>query len=879
MRIDPILSAHPVTGAVRHMTPDLLGATYLTPQIPAFDLMGALQHGPSPWRDSFSAAPAQTAQAIERGITALACATTTLSPDEIEMRDLPDGRARRHLAALRDLWRQMGDALPDGLGVLAHVLRSDAAQAVEVLPVLDPAPCAFADPVETALIERLVAHHGSAPPEARAAWLSGSIAPHATAPGALGHLQAHLTDSTGPVDPDPSLAVFGLRDPIEEAGFAAAHAQRMLESGLVSAPQDIGLLIPDDATYQVHLAQSFDALGLSLAGLGIEPAKRDHIGELLTAALAILRGPAPRTALASLYTSPLAPWPADQGALMAREVMEQGRSRTAGKLEGPAADLIDTLRPVTTTAQMMARLHAIAATLPDAEIKRNFRSRVALIGIGQQAETPDWTSALRLAAARPSAGSGSDRFVEGVSLFTESALPWHPVRQLIVLGMAGRSWPRSAPANPLFTDSEIGLIKAHTGLTLRTRADILNRRLELFRRQLCAAHDGATLLVPARDAAGKPLAPATALALIGRALKAAKPEDLVTDLRAMPAEAWPVAHRLTARLPGGGAPELPDTGVLRIGTDLLRIRREDDGRGKPQSPSRLETLIISPLAWVLDELGAKDRTWAPEGMDVLILGNIVHEVLEILFPKATPIPDAAQIEARADAALDRAIAIHAPFLTGMGWAAERASLAREVRRVGQGWARFLTANGAEILDNEFQLAGDQRGLRIAGRADTLLRLADGRIVIVDHKRSASKGRRDRMEKGWDLQVALYRAMMERPEVDTELTRLVTDGGSPVTAYHLTNDGTILTGSDGVGIPGAQVVLCDIAEHALGHLDQTIAAVGAGDIVLNRSGDAKRIKKDRGITPYALENNSFVAAFTLNDPEEPDLVNQFLPDDE
>jgi len=405
---------------------------------------------------------------------------------------------------------------------------------------------------------------------------------------------------------------------------------------------------------------------------------------------------------------------------------------------------------------------------------------------------------------------------------------------------------------------------------MRTRADVLNRRLELFRRQLCAASNGATLLVPARDAAGKPLAPATALALIGRALRAAKPEDLVTDLRAMTLAAWPVAHRLTARLPGGGAPEVPDTGILRIGTDLLRIRREDDGRGRPQSPSRLETLIVSPLAWVLEELGAKDRTWAPEGLDVLVLGSIVHEVLEILFPKAAPIPDMAQIEAGADAALDTAIGIHAPFLLATDWAAERASLAREVRRVAQSWARFLTANGAEILDNEFQLAGDQRGLRIAGRADTLLRLADGRIVIVDHKRSASKGRRDRMEKGWDLQVALYRAMMERPEVDTELTRLVTAGVSPVTAYHLTNDGTILTGPAGAGIPGAQAVVSDIAEHALDHLNQTIAAVGAGDTVLNRSGDSKRIRKDRGITPYALENNSFLAAFTLSDlAEEPD----------
>ncbi|MBC7739905.1 MAG: hypothetical protein H7245_22445, partial [Candidatus Saccharibacteria bacterium] len=337
--------------------------------MPAFDLTVALQQGPSPWRDSFIAAPAETAMAIERGIVALARATKTLSPESIEMRDLPDGRARRHLSALGDLWRQMGDAMPDDLAVFAHVLRSEPDQAVEALPVLDPTACAFSDPAEVALIERLVAHHGSAPPEARAAWQSSRVSPHANAPGALGHLQANLTSNSAPVDPDSSIAVFGLRDPIEEAAFAAARTRQLLDSRVISAPQEVGLLIPDDAIYLEQLAQSFDALGLPLAGLPVEPATRDHVGELLTAALAILRGPAPRTALASLFTSPLAPWSADQGALLARETMENGRSRSVKSLEGISADLVDTLRPVATTARMMARLQAIAATLPDLEAR------------------------------------------------------------------------------------------------------------------------------------------------------------------------------------------------------------------------------------------------------------------------------------------------------------------------------------------------------------------------------------------------------------------------------------------------------------------------------------------------------------------------------
>ena len=203
----------------------------------------------------------------------------------------------------------MGNVLPNGLTVLAHLLRSDAIQAVEGMPEpeLDPTHCAFADPVEASLIERLLAHHASVPPEARAAWQVGRVGSLAIATGALGHLRANLTDSTPPIDPNGSLAVFGLRDPIEAAAFAAARTRQMPDSGIISAPQDVGLLIPEDAIYHTHLAQSSDTIGLPLAGLGTEPATRDQVGESLTAALANLRGSALRKALASLCTSPLAP--------------------------------------------------------------------------------------------------------------------------------------------------------------------------------------------------------------------------------------------------------------------------------------------------------------------------------------------------------------------------------------------------------------------------------------------------------------------------------------------------------------------------------------------------------------------------------------------
>jgi hypothetical protein len=267
----------------------------------------------------------------------------------------------------------------------------------------------------------------------------------------------------------------------------------------------------------------------------------------------------------------------------------------------------------------------------------------------------------------------------------------------------------------------------------------------------------------------------------------------------------------------------------------------------------------------LDELGAKDRTWAPEALDVMTLGTILHQVLEDSFPEGTPVPAPDALSATVPQALDAAIGRHAAWLTGPSWANERLSLLREAQDVATAWAGFLTATGAEILHNEIALKGDHGGLLLHGKADCLLRLPDGRILVVDHKRSSSASRRDRMAKGWDLQVALYRAMLERPTEETALTRLVAKGAQVVTAYHTMLDSTVLSDAAGAGVPRIEAAGADASAHAMTELAALVAEVGAGTIRLNHAGDSKTFEKDRGIKAYALANNAFVAAFML--PEE------------
>lgn len=855
MRIAPLITRSPATDALRYVTDDLLAEVYLAPEMPDPSLVELLGPG-APWSESFSAAPEETARAVKAGLMALAHATPQLDPSDVMLDNLPEGRARSHLTALRDLWCDLG-SLPGPLSRWRHILQSTAADALEPLPLVGE-DCAFASPAEATLANALRAHHGHAE--------GVQAAPLANDGTALRHLQNSLGLRSNKVTPDPSVTCHGLRDPHEEAAYAAAFAQSHLDDGRVDHPGEIGLLVPDGPTYALALQEAFDRGGLPLSGLPAQPTLRDGPGEVLSLLLVLLSGPAPRTALASLCIAPGMPWPAETGRKMARELIDRGRSRIAANLTGPARELLGALRPCGTPEQLFARLGTIAQAAPEAKLHPRIAALKAVTH-----DSIDWPLLRRLAEPNLIASEGHDRFVEGVSLFTETALPWRSVRQMIVLGMMGRQWPRLPGSDPFFTEGEIAMIR-DSGLRLEGRQQRLTRGLELFRRQLSATTEGLTLLAPALDLRGNRLTPSTGLALIAQMLGAEEPADFVQDMRSAQPEEFPVTTIKPDSVPLGGAPALPESGMLHIerglgtteqpGFDLLRLRDAPDGKPLPHSPSRLETLLVSPLGWLLDELGAKNLSWAPEALNVMTLGTLMHQVLEDVFAEGTPVPDENTLADAIPDVLDTAIRRHAAWLADAAWATERRSLLREARDICSAWAGFLQETGAEVLHNEIPLAGEYGGLLLHGKADCLLKLADGRILVVDHKRSSAGGRRDRMAKGWDLQVALYRAMLERPTEESALTQLVAEGAQVVTAYHMLRDGTVLSDADGGNVPRVETASNDASVNAMEHLAEALAEVGAGTIRLNHLSDPKAFEKERGIKKVYALDDPLVAAFSL-----------------
>lgn len=832
---------HPATGALRTLGPELLAASFLAPIADEPDWDGALGRSDAPWARSFEAVPEQVRLSVEHAFGDLAAATRTTRFDSVDVSELPSGRARRHLEALLELERNL-KGMPADLAAVRHVL--EIPEALEPFPVCPPPSGKFDSVLEGALHERLRDLFGEADP-------GPSRATGAPEGRALRGIQDNLIKRAEPVEPDDTVRFFSVRDASSEAELAAALSRRLLERG--ATPQDVAVLVPD-ASYSGFAAAAFDKAGIPLAGVPAD-VERDAEGETLRLLLQAMHPAPPPMVWASLCISPLMPWTAREGARMAREVMRSGPVGVVPEFLLAAKGAVPGNRKA-----LMARYSSLKLKDNAPALEKSIKRLAAAVPSGENLPL-DMAAALR--ALRPSArpGEAAGRMVEAASLWTGDEDPWRVARHLIVLGFAGEAYPAGTGVGPLFLDSELALLKRHCGLEIPTRAERMRRNLDRFRRQLGAVSESATFLSPRRDFAGGELAPCAGFALIARALSGGDgngPQVAVLD--GAPEESWPCAAKVrTADIHAG--PVLPEDGIIRVGGNALHLRKDGDGKPKPQSPSRLETMLVSPLVWAMREVGAEPVEWLPPGMDAMAQGSLYHAVLENLFPAGSP-PSEKELREDFDDAFERAVDKTARLLREDIWKVEAASFRSEALRMALRWRSRLDALGASVLASEQKLEGTALGLGMNGIADAVIGLPGDRMMVVDFKASKSDGRRKRMEKGWDLQVALYRLMIEG--AGNEETRRIADGGEDVDiAYHLLRDGVTLADGQTAASGELERVGADISGKALERLQRTLSELEKGMIRLNGRDDARDFEKESGFKPYALVEDPLAMVFCVD----------------
>ncbi len=806
-------------------------------------------------------------------------------------------RLKRHIHDFAKLHTSMGFILPPTLRSIRQILCASSERALRSMRVYHTPEWPRLNPWQRALVDHLNAAATHSEDGGLNALLAKVVATPAGQPGtALRFLQENLfLLPSQKITADHTMQWLAVRDYLQEIEVTAGMIQEALTEESTLQPADIAILLPSDSHYSHAVRSVFAKAGIAVSGLYAEYNSRDLGAETLFNLLLSLDKPAPVTALATLLSSPLMPWAKSEGNRLAQEIVNLNF-----KLKGPKGckseeeEMLDIIRnSVEIPADLKRRLKRFSALLNRDETVKPHRENaqklcLALIEIIGESEGSIPWHALKARSVphpvNPLSSLGATR--EGVAVFYEGEEPWRKVRRLFVLGCFEGHYP-AKPGNALiFTDADLTVMQEKSSFDFERSAERNDAQRQLFKRQLCSATDETTFLLPCRDAFGKKLSPSACLTFASILFTESSSESLVINLES--SDERKRAHGLPQATKAHPVPlrqQLPED--LSFDVDLLAIGRKEDGSMKPESPSRLETLMVSPLAWLFERFNITPREWTPETLDILTKGTLAHTVFEHLFTAKKPLPGSREIETLVPGLFDESIREKCPYLQRKEWKVEREHIRQEILKAALQWGELLQSSDAKVISTEISLQGLLNDVPIHGNADLLLELADNRMVIVDYKKSSSGGRKKRMEKGYDHQAELYRTMIktggaeEVPTITAETQDALQrfrDTGDIGTLYYLMNDQTALANTKGwfPGIGGIEEVRGDASANAMSLIAHRISEVRKGNIAMNTSTDEKDFKKNTGITAYSLQADSatpLVRMFMKEGEETPDTLQE------
>lgn len=871
---------------------ELLSSLYVLPAPQDEDALSILQASSdnTPWTGSLAVAPAQTAQAVIATLRHVMCATSDLQSCSIKLDCLVDkSRAKLHLSALKSLWDSYHKIMPPDLQTVLAFMGTSQDDALHPITELEICGQGKLSTLELAVIDRLRQDHctrdGSE--QIEPGTMPRQAGPAAKTDTLLGHVQRKLrSPQVERLAADDSLYVLSVRDALQECEAAAAIVQKSLDDDASLAPAEIAILLPNPTHYGLYLEEAFALAGITLSGLPTANTLRDIGAEVVQLFVQSRRRPAPAMALASLLSSRLMPWKSEVGQQMSRHIMRGDfQPGIAREFTGHEAQLYSLIRgdAPQTLLQLADELRRFSRLLTRDPImadqvkgaKRLIERLAATLDATPIAAEIAWDEVMAKIAFASGSTMRGPRYCGAITILGESELPLKSFRHVLVLGFNDGRYPAAPSGNALFLDSEIETINAGCGLALPTQAQQIEERLAVFVTQIAAASERLIILLSERDREGASLSPSSTLPLIARLVEGIKdPKDLIIPLEDPQALIWGQLLRRPDVLAAPAIEPLLVPEYFELGCDLLGLRKTEDGEPRPQSPSRLETLLVSPLAWLLNEIDAVPVMWAPEALDVKLKGSLAHEVFERLFLPGQALPDDAFISENVASLLSDRIRSIAPFLQAKTWGLERATLEKEIIEAAVGWSQTLRDLDADVIGNEFWLSGVVSGVPIHGKADCLIRLRSGQPIIIDHKKSKTAGRRNRLTAQWDLQVDLYRNMTVRisDRDGVEITEISSSIGSwpdrAAVAYHLMNDGGVLI-NGAIDLPlSARVehVEGEIAVQAMAKLETRITSLRAGRLETNSAADPKFFEKTAFMGLYAFESSPLVTAFMRSDAE-------------
>lgn len=459
---------------------------------------------------------------------------------------------------------------------------------------------------------------------------------------------------------------------------------------------------------------------------------------------------------------------------------------------------------------------------------------------------------------------------EGVRVFHPEKEPWQQIRHLLVLGFTDGRYPQLPTISPVIPEKDRILLEEQN-ILLPTQKNLLLRRRNLFLRQIRAVSKSITFFVPLLDSKGERLSPSSSLDFMALLFEGVKTgEELPLDPEKKK-DRQRIQRLALAAKKSPDPPRILVADDLQLGENLLTKRKDENGKTKPESPSGMEKMMISPLAWVLKRFSMDSYEWAPETLDVLVTGSIAHEIFENLLTRTNSLPQRGRIPARIQTLFNSVVKSRFPFLLEDEWQVERRQMIREFSEAAQAWLDFLQENRLEILAEEVWLGGRFNHHPIRGKADLVCRSANGALLVVDYKTSKSKKRWELMDRGFDHQASLYCRMLqsgEPPEkYPVKLKNHLKKSPQVHALYYTLRDQAILGDPGTDFFDNCEPAEKDIAHEGLQLIKDRMKQLRAGLVELNMTDDQDWYPDETGITPYALDDSPLISLFMKEGEEQ------------
>ena len=681
--------------------------------------------------------------------------------------------------------------------------------------------------------------------------------------------------------PGNNIRWFTCRDAAEEAEAVAFLVQQAIDQG--ASADDIAIVVPRGSDHSQWLDYHLQSAGITASNLRPAANQFDWQTSLLQNLISHLVYPSVRMAMQSVFINPLMPWAAGTGNRFANRYSRYESIKSQHEEQQAMLNVLlayeqgnqECLTNVSSATELLQWLKNTCSQL-------SYRS---VIGLGNKrmdellkqverllelyAELP-FTEQLKKVLKQLSVGAITlngerTRYLDAVLVLEEGETLPKPVQHLYLLGFNSGHYEYQPAYTGALCRQEWDDLRARSCANIPGLEGIpqpveeRGRWQQRFTHLLKAAQQSIVFLRSLTDAEGSQQDASETLidmALCYCPANDLKPERLERPLVECQQITWKeITPSKSAMLTSSGALD-----QLELDQSLIGIYRGRDGEERPESPSSLEKMMLSPLAWLLSRLRIESDQWETASLKPSISGIIAHQVFE----------DYAEhqgrewSEAEARTWFENAVDKHGSFLNGAEFALAKQQLGNEVVKALMAFHEWLQEEGWRIVATEKPLSGAEFGIAVKGKTDAVLQKGDD-ILILDYKSASHKSRLQQLKSGYELQTRLYRSLHNQT-VKRETGQLCS--GTVNSGYYTLKDQTLVSGfvmNSSLEVkaqnPG-DMALAEQSLQAEQRLQTILAELKDGIVTLNQVDDASTWEK-RGLSVYSLKDNRLVQRFTLN----------------